>query len=96
MSDNAFSFDPELIASFAVEVSEHLEMIEQDVLILEEDDADHVEAVASLFRSFHTIKGTAAFLGLDDFHRIAASGEQLLDEHKCQILRSACSWSCGL
>ncbi|NRA38858.1 MAG: chemotaxis protein CheA [Planctomycetes bacterium] len=82
MSDNAFSFDPELIASFAVEVSEHLEMIEQDVLILEEDDADHVEAVASLFRSFHTIKGTAAFLGLDDFHRIAASGEQLLDEHR--------------
>src|SRR3954453_2117001 len=56
--------DPELIRDFVLESREHLESIESQVLTLDREGAN-MEAVHSVFRSFHTIKGIAGFLGFD-------------------------------
>lgn len=70
--------DPELIRDFVTESREHLESIESQVLTLEKD-AGNLEAIHSVFRSFHTIKGLAGFLGFEVIQRLAHEVETLLD-----------------
>ncbi len=82
MSEVDFSSDPELLGSFIIEAREHVEIIEQGLLVLESGESDLSTAIDTLFRSFHTIKGTAGFLALDDFSILAADGEQLLEEYR--------------
>lgn len=68
--------DPEIVASFVVECLDLLEEAEQAVLQLESQaDDDSIDVV---FRCLHTIKGTAAFLGLDHVSGIAHDAETLL------------------
>src|ERR1700733_2634749 len=57
-----FADDPEMVQEFLVETREHLSAVETGLLALERVPGD-VEALNSVFRSFHTIKGLAAFLG---------------------------------
>ncbi len=75
--DNA---DAGLIAEFVVESQEGLANIEQQMLAIEaggaEVDADLVNAV---FRTMHTIKGTAGFLGLDRIGLLAHGLEEVLN-----------------
>jgi two-component system chemotaxis sensor kinase CheA len=68
----------ELLQEFHAEAKEHLESIEAAGLSLEQSP-DNREAVNSLFRSFHTIKGNAGFLGLVPMQRVAHEVESLLD-----------------
>jgi two-component system chemotaxis sensor kinase CheA len=72
--------DAGLIAEFAVESQEGLANIEQQMLAIEaggaEVDADLVNAV---FRTMHTIKGTAGFLGLDRIGLLAHGLEEVLN-----------------
>lgn len=70
--------DPELIRDFVSESREHLDSIETQVLTLERD-ASNLEAVHSVFRSFHTIKGLAGFLGFEVIQRLTHEVETLLD-----------------
>ncbi|MCW9705394.1 chemotaxis protein CheA [Fodinibius salsisoli] len=56
--------DPAMIGEFITECSELLEMAEGALLDLEENPNDD-ELVNKVFRAFHTIKGTSAFMGLD-------------------------------
>jgi len=53
--------DPELITDFVLESREHLTSIEQRLLTLEQEPND-ADALNSVFRGFHTIKGVAGFL----------------------------------
>ncbi|MCC6262665.1 MAG: chemotaxis protein CheA [Bryobacterales bacterium] len=53
--------DPELVADFVLESREHLTSIEQRLLTLEKEPED-ADAINSVFRGFHTIKGLAGFL----------------------------------
>lgn len=53
--------DPELVADFVLESREHLASIEQRLLTLEKEPED-TDAINSVFRGFHTIKGLAGFL----------------------------------
>ncbi len=53
--------DPELVADFVMESREHLASIEQRLLTLEKEPED-TDAINSVFRGFHTIKGLAGFL----------------------------------
>jgi len=62
--------DPELIADFILESREHLTSIEQKILILEREPAD-TDAIHSVFRGFHTIKGLAGFLELPAIQEVA-------------------------
>ena len=77
----AFSLadDPELIADFIQEASEHLASVENLTLILEQSPDDK-ESLNALFRSFHSIKGLAGFLELHAIRELAHQVETLLDQ----------------
>jgi two-component system chemotaxis sensor kinase CheA len=70
--------DPELVADFIVESREHLNTIEQRVLTLEREPRN-AEAVNSVFRGFHTIKGLAGFLEFSSIQEVAHDVETALN-----------------
>jgi two-component system chemotaxis sensor kinase CheA len=70
--------DPELIADFILESREHLVDIESRILTLERAGPD-AEALNSVFRGFHTIKGLAGFLELWKMQELAHEVETVLD-----------------
>ena len=70
--------DKELIEDFVVEGMEHLEAAEGAMLDLE-IDAENKEVLDLIFRSFHTIKGMAGFMSLDQISDLTHSAETLLD-----------------
>jgi len=74
----AFADDPDLLADFIMEADEHLASIEEKILILEKDSS-LIEEIHSVFRSFHSIKGLAGFLGLSGVQAVAHEVETLLD-----------------
>ncbi|HEY1577032.1 MAG TPA: chemotaxis protein CheA [Terracidiphilus sp.] len=79
--------DRELIGEFILESRDHLTQVEMQMMTLEKDPED-AEAINTVFRGFHTIKGLAGFLGLDDIRAIAHDTETLLDlvrNHKLLI-----------
>ena len=77
----------ELLVEFHAEVVDHLSQIEAALLHLDQQP-DNPEALNSIFRSFHTIKGNAGFLALVPMHTLAHEVESLLDlarNHKLQL-----------
>lgn len=75
---NALAGDPELLGDFILESREYLSSIELQLLTLEQDPAN-AEAIHSIFRGFHTIKGLAGFLELGMVQEVAHEVESLLD-----------------
>ncbi len=69
--------DLALLNDFVVESRDCLEGAEAALLALEHDPANS-EAINTVFRAFHTIKGTSAFLGLVRITTFAHSAESLL------------------
>ena len=69
--------DAELADGFVVESMEYLAAAEAALLELEARGAD-VESVNAVFRAFHTIKGTASFLGLSPVATLAHHAESML------------------
>ncbi len=69
--------DVSLIGDFITESRECLAGAEAALLALETDPGDG-EAINIVFRAFHTIKGTSAFLGLDRVAGFAHHAESLL------------------
>ena len=76
----------ELLTEFHAEVVDHLSQIEAALLQLDQQP-DNPEALNSIFRSFHTIKGNAGFLGLVPMHTLAHEVESLLDLARTNKLR---------
>lgn len=70
--------DPELVSDFILESREHLAAIEAQLLALEQDPQNS-EAINTIFRGFHTIKGLAGFLEFGFIQRFAHEVETLLD-----------------
>ncbi|MEP6731905.1 MAG: chemotaxis protein CheA [bacterium] len=70
------SDDRALVGDFLVECRDYLESAEGALLQLEADPAD-AEAINTVFRAFHTVKGTSAFLGLTDVSTFAHEAESL-------------------
>jgi two-component system chemotaxis sensor kinase CheA len=68
----------ELLGEFYGEAVDHLQQIEAALLALEQKP-DDPEALNSIFRSFHTFKGNAGFLGLVPMQALAHEVESLLD-----------------
>lgn len=67
----------EIMLEFISEAREGLDGVESDLLALETtpDDAESIDAV---FRTVHSIKGTAGLLGLGQIESVAHSGETLM------------------
>jgi two-component system chemotaxis sensor kinase CheA len=76
----------ELLTEFYNEAADHLHQIEAALLALEQRP-DAPEALNSIFRSFHTIKGNAGFLGLKPMHALAHEVESLLDLARTRRLK---------
>lgn len=68
-----------LLADFIAEARDHLENADTQLLTLE-TDPKHDEALNSVFRAFHTIKGVAGFMELHDIGSLAHEAESLLDQ----------------
>lgn len=73
----AFDGMEEILEEFLLESREGLEALDADLLALERDPADG-EALARAFRTVHTVKGSAGFLGLEVLETTAHVGESLL------------------
>jgi len=70
--------DPDILKEFVVECLDHIANGESALLDLE-GNPDDAEPINTVFRAFHTIKGTSGFLGLDHIQRLAHLAENLLD-----------------
>jgi two-component system, chemotaxis family, sensor kinase CheA len=75
---NELASDPELLLDFITESREHLAGVEMQLLALDQDAAN-VEALHSIFRGFHTIKGLSGFLGLEAIGHVTHEVETVLD-----------------
>ncbi len=68
----------ELLESFLVETREILETLDQEIMSLETNpDGDTLNAI---FRGFHTIKGTAGFMGFENISSLTHEAEDLLNK----------------
>ncbi len=79
---NPMLVDPEMkeiVDSFLLETKEILEKLDVDLMLLEKspDDADLLNRI---FRSFHTIKGTSGFLGLEKLPEVTHKCEDILNK----------------
>ncbi len=72
------SQDTELLNDVILESREHLATVENRLLTLERDPGNS-EAIHSVFRSFHTIKGLAGFLELTAIAEVSHEVETVLD-----------------
>ena len=70
--------DPELVGDFILESREHLAAIEAQLLALEQNPKN-AEAINTIFRGFHTMKGLAGFLEFSEIQSFAHEVETLLD-----------------
>jgi two-component system, chemotaxis family, sensor kinase CheA len=69
--------DSEIVKEFLVESYENLDRLDRELVGLEKNPEDR-EALASVFRTIHTIKGTCGFLGFNKLEAVAHVGENLL------------------
>ncbi len=69
--------DSEIIKDFLVESYENLDRLDRDLVNLESNPTDR-QILASVFRTIHTIKGTAGFLAFPKLEKVTHVGENLL------------------
>jgi two-component system chemotaxis sensor kinase CheA len=67
----------DIVREFLVESHESLAQLDLDLVTLEREPGDR-ETLARVFRTVHTVKGTAGFLGLRRLEAVSHAGESLL------------------
>lgn len=73
-----FDMDEDILQDFLVEAGEILELLSEQLVQLENnpDDSDLLNAI---FRGFHTVKGGAGFLSLEELVDVCHQAENLFD-----------------
>ena len=66
----------EIVTEFLIESYENLDRLDRDFVAIEKNPSE--EALGSIFRAIHTIKGTCGFLGLGKLESVTHVGESLL------------------
>src|SRR5260370_37167385 len=69
--------DSDIVKDFLVESYENLDRLDRDLVGLEKNPEDR-DALAGVFRTIHTIKGTCGFLSFNKLEAVAHVGENLL------------------
>ncbi|MBI1938195.1 MAG: chemotaxis protein CheA [Ignavibacteriales bacterium] len=69
----------EIVDSFLLETKEILEKLNVDLMDLEKRP-DDLDLLNQIFRSFHTIKGTSGFLGLEKLPEVTHKCEDILNK----------------
>src|SRR5215831_11913029 len=75
----------EVVHEFLIETHENLAQLDLDLVTLEKDPRER-ETLARAFRTLHTIKGTAGFLGLEKLLAVAHAAENLLSQLRDGVL----------
>jgi two-component system chemotaxis sensor kinase CheA len=81
MDDN----DVEIYVGFLDEATDLLNKIEENLITLEEQ-TDNMEIINSLFRAFHSLKGAAGFLGMNEINFFCHETENMLDQARKSLL----------
>lgn len=76
----------DIVDFFLVEASEHLQILNDGLLALEENN-ENLGVVDEIFRSAHTIKGSAAMLGFNVISKLAHKMEDLLGKVRNQEIQ---------
>jgi two-component system chemotaxis sensor kinase CheA len=71
--------DQEILTEFIIETNENLTRLNQDLVAIETRPKD-AELLASIFRTFHTIKGTTGFLGFTKLESLTHVAENILSQ----------------
>src|SRR5216684_8266580 len=69
--------DSDIVQDFLVESYENLDRLDRELVGLEKRPDDR-DALSSIFRTIHTIKGACGFLGFDKLGKVAHVGESIL------------------
>ncbi|MFZ3215008.1 MAG: chemotaxis protein CheW [Candidatus Acidiferrales bacterium] len=69
--------DGDIVKDFLAESYENLDRLDRELVALEKEPTNR-EALGSVFRTIHTIKGTCGFLGFNRLEKVAHVGENLL------------------
>jgi two-component system chemotaxis sensor kinase CheA len=85
----------DVIAEFLIESREGLDTLDRDLVALEETP-DSRELLGRIFRCFHTVKGTAGFLGFGKLESLTHAGESLLSRMRDGELRPSASITSAL
>jgi two-component system chemotaxis sensor kinase CheA len=80
--------DFDLLSQFVAESGDLISDAEEALLTLETDPED-VEAIGTVFRAFHTVKGVSAFLELNAISEMAHLAESLLSRVRDKEIRYA-------
>lgn len=67
----------DIVREFLLETNENLAQLDLDLVTLEKEPGER-ETLARVFRTLHTVKGTAGFLGLSRLQAVSHAGENLL------------------
>ena len=67
----------DIVKEFLVESYENLDRLDRELVGLEKNPQDR-DALGSVFRTIHTIKGACGFLGFNKLEKVAHVGESLL------------------
>ncbi len=78
---------PEMIKQFTAESEDLLAAAEEALLNLEKDPANE-EFIGQAFRSLHSFKGNAGFLGYSDLEQLSHEAETVLDKIRCGEISS--------
>ena len=78
--------EKEIIEDFVTESIENLNEIEVALIDLEQD-TENIDAINSIFRPFHTIKGVSGFINLRRINKLAHSAENLLDMARSMTIK---------
>ncbi len=71
--------EEDILKDFLAESKENLELLDQQFVELEQEP-DNMELIKSIFRTVHTIKGTAGFFGFTTLEGIAHFAEDILSK----------------
>jgi len=74
----SFEADEEILQDFLVEAGEILELLSEQLVELE-NDVDNADLLNAIFRGFHTVKGGAGFLALNELVDVCHGAENIFD-----------------
>ncbi|WP_440875585.1 chemotaxis protein CheA [Thalassotalea sp. PLHSN55] len=74
----SFEADEEILQDFLIEAGEILEALSEQLVELE-NDPDNSDLLNAIFRGFHTVKGGAGFLGLNELVDVCHGAENIFD-----------------
>jgi len=74
----SFEADEEILQDFLIEAGEILESLSEQLVELE-NDPDNADLLNSIFRGFHTVKGGAGFLALNELVDVCHGAENIFD-----------------